>query len=109
MSRVVVGMLVLALQTAISGQTLVVLHIRVALIDATGQATPVPRHALLISENPPTREPRRILMSVDGTADVKLGPGNTRWSRISRLRFWERRITGRKPWTSSRAVTRPSN
>ena len=69
-------MLVLVAPAAISGQTLVVLHIRAVLIDAAGQATPVARHALLISDNPPTREPRRILTSVDGTADVRLRPGN---------------------------------
>ena len=77
MGRVVVlAMLVFVAQTAISGQTLVVLHIRAALTDATGQATPLARHALLISDNPPTREPRRVVTSVDGTADVRLRPGN---------------------------------
>ena len=72
----VLAVLVFVAQTATSGQTLVVLHIRAVLTDATGQATPVARHALLISNNPPTREPRRVLTSVDGTADVKLPPGN---------------------------------
>ena len=77
MGRVLVlAILVFVAQTAISGQTLVVLHIRAALIDATGQATPLARHALLISDNPPTREPRRIVTSIDGTADVRLRPGN---------------------------------
>ena len=70
------AMLVLVASASISGQTLVVLHIRAVLTDATGQATPVARHALLISENPPTREPRRIVTSVDGTATVRLRPGN---------------------------------
>ena len=77
MGRVVVlAMLVFVAPAAISGQTLVVLHIRAVLTDAAGQATPVARHALLISDNPPTREPRRIFTSVDGTADVRLRPGN---------------------------------
>jgi len=77
MGRVVLlAMLVGVAQTAISGQTLVVLHIRAALIDATGRATPVARHALLISDIPATREPRRIVTSVDGTADVRLRPGH---------------------------------
>ena len=70
------ALVVLVGPAAISGQTLVVLHIRAVLTDPTGQATPVGRHALLISENPPTREPRRIFTSVDGTADVRLRPGN---------------------------------
>ena len=70
------AMLVFVAPAAISGQTLVVLHIRAVLTDPTGQATPVGRHALLISDNPPTREPRRVVTSVDGTADVRLRPGN---------------------------------
>ena len=70
------AMLVCVAPAAIAGQTLVVLHIRAVLTDPTGQATPVGRHALLISDNPPTREPRRVFTSVDGTADVRLRPGN---------------------------------
>jgi S1-C subfamily serine protease len=69
-------MLVFAAPIAISSQTLVVLHIRAVLTDATGQATPVARHALLISDNPPSTETRRIFTSLDGTADVRLRPGN---------------------------------
>jgi len=69
------AMLVWVAPASISGQALVVLHIRAVLTDATGQAMPVGRHALLISDNPPTREPRRVVMSVDGTADVRLRPG----------------------------------
>ena len=77
MGRVVVlALLVSVAQAAVSGQTLVVLHIRAALTDATGRTTPLARHALLISDNPPTREPRRIVTSIDGTADVRLRPGN---------------------------------
>ncbi len=72
----VFAILVSIAPAAISGQTLVVLHIRAVLTDATGQVTPLARHALLISDNPPTREPRRIVTSVDGTADVRLRPGN---------------------------------
>jgi S1-C subfamily serine protease len=72
----VLAMLVFVAPAAISGQTLAVLHIRAVLTDATGTAVPVARHALLISDNPPTREPRRVLTSVDGTADVRLRPGN---------------------------------
>ncbi len=69
-------MLVFAAPVVISGQTLAVLHIRAVLTDATGQTTPVARHALLISDNPPTSETRRIFTSLDGTADVRLRPGN---------------------------------
>jgi S1-C subfamily serine protease len=68
--------LVAAAHTALSGQPLTVLHIRAALTDAAGQTIPVARHALLISANPPSREPRRVVTSVDGTVDVRLRPGN---------------------------------
>jgi S1-C subfamily serine protease len=76
MARVLVlAILTLAATAAISGQTLVVLHIRAVLTDATGQPRPVPRHALIISDDPPTREARRVVTSIDGTADVRLRPG----------------------------------
>jgi len=72
----VLAILAVAAPAAIAGQTLVVLHIRAVLTDATGRATPVARHALIISDNPPTRETRRILTGFDGTANVRLSPGN---------------------------------
>ena len=72
----VLAILAVAAPVAIAGQTLVVLHIRAVLTDATGRATPVARHALIISDNPPTREVRRILTGFDGTANVRLRPGN---------------------------------
>jgi hypothetical protein len=72
----VLAMLVFVAPTASSGQTLVVLHIRAVLVDAAGTATPVARHALLISDNPPTREPRRVVTRADGTLDVRLRPGS---------------------------------
>ena len=59
-----------------SGQTHSILHIKVALRDAAQNVTPVPRHALLISENPATAAPRLIVTGLDGTADVRLRPGN---------------------------------
>jgi len=70
------ALLILAAPAGISGQTPVVLHIRAVLVDAAGTKTPVARHALLISDNPPTREPRVIYTRVDGTVDVSLRPGN---------------------------------
>jgi len=76
MGRVLVlAILAFAAPAAISGQTFVVLHIRGVLTDATGQPRPLARHALLISDDPPTRETRRIVTSIDGTADVRLSPG----------------------------------
>ena len=77
MGRVLV-LVVLACATpvAISGQTLVVLHIRGSLTDASGQARPLARHVLLISDEPQTQETRKIVTSIDGTADVRLRPGH---------------------------------
>jgi hypothetical protein len=77
MGRVLVlAILAVAAPGAIAGQTLGVLQIRAVLTDATGRATPVARHALIISDNPPTRETRRVLTGLDGTANVRLSPGN---------------------------------
>jgi trypsin-like peptidase len=59
-----------------SAQALSTLHITVTLTDATGKTTPVARHALLISDEPPTTEPRRIFTTLAGTADVSLRPGH---------------------------------
>jgi hypothetical protein len=51
------------------------LHITVSLTGATGTSSPVARYALLISEEPPTAPPRRVLTTLAGTADVSLRPG----------------------------------
>jgi hypothetical protein len=56
-------------------QALSTLHISITLPDGTGKITPVARHALLISEEPPAAPPRRILTTLGGTADVSLRPG----------------------------------
>jgi S1-C subfamily serine protease len=72
----VAATLVFVLPPAPSGQTLSVLHIKIVLVDAERKATPVPRHALLISDNPASAAPRLIVTKLDGTADVRLRPGN---------------------------------
>jgi hypothetical protein len=59
-----------------SGQAVSVLHVRVVLVDAEQKPTPVARHALLVSDNPATAPPRRILTRLDGTVDVRLRPGS---------------------------------
>jgi len=61
--------------SAASAQALSTLHITVTLTDATGKTTSVARHALLISDEPPSTEPRRIFTTLTGTADVSLRPG----------------------------------
>jgi hypothetical protein len=68
--------LVLLVPCAGAAQTVSVLHIKVQLVDTDGKAMPVPRHALLISDNPSTSAPRRVVTTVEGTADVRLRPGN---------------------------------
>ena len=70
----VLATLVLVMPQA-SGQALSILHIKVALRDGEQNVTPVPRHALLISDNPASAAPRLITTGLDGTADVRLRPG----------------------------------
>src|SRR6187455_410700 len=70
-----VATLVFVSSRAGSGQEVSVLHIKVVVVDAEGKATPVPRHALLVGDNPPTATPRRIVTALDGTVDVRLRPG----------------------------------
>ena len=71
---VLLAALVLSL---LSGQepSTVVLRIEVALTDAEGLRTPVPRHALLISNDPVTSAPRRITTDLEGLATARLRPG----------------------------------
>ena len=76
MSRaLLVTTLLVISSSAVSAQALSTLHITVTLNDATGKTTSVPRHALLISDEPPSAEPRRIFTTLTGTVDVKLPPG----------------------------------
>ncbi len=73
---VVLATLALVTPRPVFAQTLSVLHIKIVLVDADRKATPVPGHALLISDNPSTAPPRLVRTAVDGTADVRLRPGN---------------------------------
>ncbi len=59
-----------------SAQTLVTLRIEVTLPGAAQGETPVPQHALLISDNPSTITPRRVVTRADGRAEVRLRPGS---------------------------------
>src|ERR1700741_4055757 len=68
--------LLAAVPAAAAGQTVSNLHIKVTLTDANLALLPVPRHALLISDNPATSSPRRVVTALDGTADVRLRPGS---------------------------------
>ena len=73
---IVLAVLVFAIPCAAGAQAVSVLHIKIVLADADGKTTPVPRHALLISDNPASAPPRLVTTGMDGTADVKLRPGN---------------------------------
>lgn len=76
MPRALVLATLLLIVAHTSAQELSVLHIRIVLLDANHKPTPVPHHALLISDNPATATPRRVMTGPDGTADVRLRPGN---------------------------------
>ena len=53
-----------------------VLRIKVTLANDAQVPTPVQRHALLVSDNPPSAEPRRIFTAADGTVVLTLRPGS---------------------------------
>ena len=53
-----------------------VLRIKVTLADDAQVPTPVRRHALLISDDPPSAEPRQIFTAADGTVVLTLRPGS---------------------------------
>ncbi len=52
------------------------LAISVTMTAGDGSTTPVPRHALLVSDNPPSRTPRRVVTAQDGSARLALPAGN---------------------------------
>ena len=56
------------------------------------------RHALLISDNPSTSEPRRVLTAMDGTVDSGCGRAPIPSSRIVRLPSSARPTNGRRSW-----------
>jgi hypothetical protein len=61
---------------AAPAQGLAVLHLKVSVLDTDGRPMAVARHALLISDNPSTAPPRRVVTSPEGTAQLPLRPGN---------------------------------
>jgi len=74
---VVLATIAMALpQAAVAAQPTGSLHIKVALADAEQKPIPIPRHVLLISDNPASAPPRRVITALDGTAEVQLRPGN---------------------------------
>ncbi len=72
----VLASVVLTATSQAASQDFSVLHVKVVLTNAGGTPTPVPRHALLVSQNPASATPRQIVTGLDGTVDVRLRPGN---------------------------------
>jgi hypothetical protein len=66
----------LLLWLAASSQESGLLRISVVLTDADGNATPIPRAQLLISDNPTSRAPWRVRTGPDGMVEIKLPAGN---------------------------------
>ncbi len=71
-----VAALWLVLQPVAMAQAVGVLRITVTLAGADEKPAPVPRHLLLVSDNPASTVPRRVVTAADGTATVRLLPGN---------------------------------
>ena len=76
MRLTLVAALLLAIPASSGQQAASILRVRVALRDASQALVPVARHLLLVSDNPATREPRRLMTGADGTATVTLPPGS---------------------------------
>jgi S1-C subfamily serine protease len=72
----VLATLVLGTAVQAATQDLAVLRVKVVLANAGGTPTAVPRHTLLISANPASATPRQIVTGLDGTAEIRLRPGN---------------------------------
>lgn len=66
----------LVVSLAATGQETALLRVKVTLVDAAGQPTPVARHALLISDNPASGAPKLVRTAADGTVDVRLASGS---------------------------------
>lgn len=70
------ALLVLLLALLTPASQVVVLKIAVTVNDTDGRARPVPRHALLVSDNPVTAAPQRVVTNIDGIAEIRLSPGS---------------------------------
>ena len=106
--RAFVAVLLFAALATTAAQESRILHIKVTVTDADGRNRPVPRHALLISDNPVTGAPRRVVTSLEGTVDVRLRPGNYTIESDEALVFQGRAYEWRQTVDVRRAVTRRS-
>ena len=76
MRRALVLATLLAFPALLPGQSTSVLRVTVTLPGEGEKPIPVSRHALLISDNPATTVPKRVLTGPDGAVDVQLVPGS---------------------------------
>jgi hypothetical protein len=67
--------LALAMCVGSAAQDLQIVRIRVSVLTADQRQVPVGRHVLLISDEPVSATPRRVVTSADGTAEIRLRPG----------------------------------
>ena len=72
----VLALLANGLGPAVAGQPVSVLRVKIVLADTQSRPMPVSRHTLLVSENPTSAPPRVMVTGIDGTAELKLRPGN---------------------------------
>jgi hypothetical protein len=68
----------------VSARQATVLQIKVTVVDADQRERAIPRHALLISDNPATAAPRRVLTGLDGTARSRCALATTPSNPTSR-------------------------
>jgi S1-C subfamily serine protease len=68
--------LVVALPSPSTGQALGVLRVTVVVADANGAPIPAARYALLVSDEPPSAAPRRVVTGLDGTVEIRVRPGS---------------------------------
>ncbi|MEO5740616.1 MAG: hypothetical protein ABIS29_08490, partial [Vicinamibacterales bacterium] len=73
-ASVALALLAVAVVSAQPGRG--VLRIKVTLANDAQLPSPVQRHRLLVSDNPPSAEPRRIVTAADGTVVLTLRPGS---------------------------------
>src|SRR5262249_23764753 len=69
-------LLCLVAGVTVTARQATVLRVKVTVLDADQRPKPVPRHALLVSDNPATAAPSRMVTSADGTSEIHLRPGN---------------------------------
>jgi S1-C subfamily serine protease len=72
----ILAVILAAVPAAAALQAPGVLQVKVLIEDTGRNAIPAARHALLVSDNPPSAPPRRIVTAADGTATMRLPPGS---------------------------------